>query len=137
MKGEGGSPLTVGSVNTQGTHIASTPFLLLFQNNIECPYKAKKLYVYRVAKFSPKVCSRLTTKVADLVVPARFLVILFLMQFVLSSQSDIFIGFDQYSGKGVCCGRSIASVSDLSKSFHTYKRSEYHNLIFVRYLELL
>ena len=97
----------------------------------------RQLYVYRVAKFSPKVCSRLTTKVADLVVPARFLVIFILMQFVLSSQSDIFIGFDQYGGKVVCCGRSIASVSDLSKSFHTYKRSEYHNLIFVRYLELL
>ena len=32
-----------------------------------------QLYVYRVAKFSPKVCSWLTTKVADVVVPARFL----------------------------------------------------------------
>ena len=68
---------------------------------------------------------------------ARFLVILFLMQFVLSSQSDIFIGCGQNGGKGVCCGLSIASVSDLSKGFHTYKRSEHHNLIFVHYLELL
>ena len=97
----------------------------------------RQLYVYRLAKFSPKVCSRSTTKVADLVVPARFLVILFLMQFVLSSQSDIFIGCGQCSGKGVCCGLSIASVSDLSKSFHTYKRSEHHDLIFVCYLVLL
>ena len=39
------------------------------------------------------------------------------MQFVLSSQSDIFIGYGQYDGKGVCCGLSIASVSDLSTSF--------------------
>ena len=54
--------------------------------------KIKQLYVYRVVKFSLKVCSRLTTKVAYLVVPARFLVILFLMQFVVSSQSDIIIG---------------------------------------------
>ena len=75
------------------------------------------MYVYRVAKFSPKVCSQLKTKVADLVVPTRFLVILFLMQFVSSSLSDIFIGCGQYYGKGVCCGLSIASVSDLSKSF--------------------
>ena len=60
----------------------------------------KQLYVYRVAKFSLKVCSRLTTKVADLVVPARFLVIFFLMQFVVSSQSDIIIGYGQYIGKG-------------------------------------
>ena len=73
--------------------------------------------VYRVAKFSPKVCSRLTTKVADLVVPARFLVVLFSIQFVLSCQSDIFIGCGQYDGKGACCGLSIASVSDLSTSF--------------------
>ena len=77
----------------------------------------RQLYVHRVAKFSPKVCSQLTTKVTDLVVPVRFLVILFLMQFVLSSQSDIFIGYRQYDGKGVCCGPSIASVSDLSKLF--------------------
>ena len=77
----------------------------------------RQLYVYRVAKLSPKVCSRLTTKVADLVVPARFLIILFLMQFVLSFQSDIFIGCGQFAGKGVCCGLSIASVPDLSKSF--------------------
>ena len=69
-----------------------------------------------VAIFSPKVCSRLTTKVADLVVPARFLVILFLMQFVLSSQSDIFMGCGQYDGKEVSCSLSIAAVSDLSKS---------------------
>ena len=62
--------------------------------------KIKRLYVYMVAKFGLKVCSRLTTKVADLVVPARFLVILFLMQFVVSSQSDIIIGCGQYSGKG-------------------------------------
>ena len=94
-----------------------------------------RLYVYRVAKFSPKVCSRLATKVADLGVPAKFLVILFLMQFVSSSQSVIFICCGQYSGKGVCCDLSIASVSDLSKSFHTYKKSKHHNLIFVRYLE--
>ena len=72
----------------------------------------RQLYVYRVAKFSPKVCNRLTTKVADLVVPTRFL-----MQFVLSSESDIFIGCGQYNGKGVCCGLSIAAVSDLSKRF--------------------
>ena len=39
------------------------------------------------------------------------------MQFVLSSQSDIFIGCGQYDKKGVCCGPSIASVSDISKSF--------------------
>ena len=81
-----------------------------------------RLYVYRVAKFSPKVCSRLTTKVADLGVPAKFLVILFLMQFVSSSQSVFFICCGQYSGKGVCCDLSIASVSNLSKSFHTYKK---------------
>ena len=72
----------------------------------------RQLYVYRVAKLSPKVCKRLTTKVADLVVPTRFL-----MQFVLSSESDIFIGCGQYNGKGVCCGLSIAAVSDLSKRF--------------------
>ena len=55
------------------------------------------------------------TKVADVVVPTRFLVILFFMQFVLSFQNDIFIDCGQYNGKGVCCGLSIASVSDLSK----------------------
>ena len=70
-----------------------------------------------VAKFSPKVCNRLTTKVADLVVPVRCLVILFIIQFVLSSQGDIFIGCGQYNGKWVCCGLNIASVSDLSKGF--------------------
>ena len=96
-----------------------------------------RLYIYRVAKFSPKVCSRLTTKVPDLGVPAKCLVIVFLMQFVSSSQSVIFICCGQYSEKGVCCDLSIASVSDLSKSFHTYKRSKHHNLIFVRYLEFL
>ena len=95
-----------------------------------------RLYVYRVAKFSPKVCSRLTTNVADLGVPAKFLVILFLMQFASSSQSVIFIYCGQYSEKRVCCDLSIASVSDLSKSVHTYKKSKHHNLIFVRYLEL-
>ena len=41
------------------------------------------------------------------------------MQFVLSSQSDIFIGCGQYNGKGECCGLSVASVSDLSIFFFT------------------
>ena len=41
------------------------------------------------------------------------------MQFVLGSQSDIFIGCGQYGKKGVCCGLSVASVCDLSKSFLT------------------
>ena len=64
------------------THCTALVTLLmqLLQTN-EILYVKKK--VHSIAKFSPKVCSRLTTKVADLVVPARFLVILFLMQFVL------------------------------------------------------
>ena len=86
-----------------------------------------------VAKFSPKVCNRLTTKVADLVVPVRCLVILFIIQFVLSSQGDIFIGCGQYNGKGVCCGLNIALCLIYQKVFHTYKRSEHHNHIFVHY----
>ena len=52
------------------------------KNKVFFQVTSGRLYIYRVAKFSPKVCSRLTTKVADLGVPARFLVILFLMQFV-------------------------------------------------------
>ena len=62
--------------------------MIIFQHWANAQNKAfflryiRQLYVYRVAKFCPKVCSRLTTKVADLVGPARFLVILFFMKFV-------------------------------------------------------